>query len=155
MSQPTGTSRRVFATPGFWKPKPYIHGGVPTLDELKDFLNALLPRVSIPTFDLFEDLARTPPAERLASALQLTLGLLSTNTAPIEETTQSSVIFMRVLTAEERASFLEIAGIPELTQLQRRTAEDLLCLRDRGVLAFFLTHAFLSLQNTPYVREMD
>jgi len=146
----------AFVTPNYWKPsQAYRPCPAPVYGELVDFLDALKPKASRSTYDMFLALARLPPAERAAEALQTVIALLHRNPHLIENRDNTEV-FARVLTTEEYASFMEIAGLPGLTQVNRRTAEGLLCLQDRGTLVYFLSKTFAALANQPhYIHPLE
>jgi hypothetical protein len=86
--------------------------------------------------------------------MQTVIDLLRENPHLVENRDNTEV-FARVLTTEEYASFLEIAGLAGLSQAARRTAEGLLCLQDRGSLAHFLFKTFPALKNQPYIHPME
>ena len=145
-----------FITPKCWKPQQaYRPCPAPVYGELVDFLDTLRPRASRSTFEMFLALARQPPDERAASALQTVIALLHRNPHLVENRDNTEV-FARVLTTEEYASFMEIAGLSGLSQVNRRTAEGLLCLQDRGTLVYFLSKTFSALTNQPhYIHPLE
>lgn len=143
-----------FGTPGFWKPRPYESPTAPTYAALTAFLAAVRPRASQSTYVLFRTLAMMTPAERMAHALSTVIVLLR-DSPHLVENRDNSDVFARVLTLEEFTSFREVAGFAEIPQVTRVVAEDLLCLKDRGTLSHFLSRAFLSLKNQPYIHPMD
>jgi phage gpG-like protein len=146
-----------FETSGFWKPKVYEPRDVPSYADLVGLLRALKPLASRSTYELFLALARLNPVERVASAMQTTISLLRDKPGLLENryNRDTAEVFALVLTAEEYASFYEVAGIGGLQQAHKRTAEGLLCLSDRATLAHFLSKTFVALNSQPYIHPME
>lgn len=145
-----------FETSGYWKPRAYRCDDAPTLTGLQTLLLNLQPRVSRSTYEMFKGLTQLPPAQRAAKAIQTAMSSLLEYPEVVEDSGLTTAeVFARLLSAEEYASFLEIAGCRDLLQIHKKTAEELLCLKDRGTVVHFFSLRFAVLRNQPYIHPLD
>lgn len=138
----------------YWRPKALRAPRSPTLAELKGLLGVLMDQASWSTYELFRVAAETPPAERMANAFKSVINQLLANPGLLENRGNQEV-FQRALTVEEYTSLIEVSGLRGLTQIHRRTVEELLCLQERGAMVHFLAAVFSSLKNHSYIHPLD
>lgn len=140
---PTGSA------PGPWVPKAFRPESLPTVAELLDLLRALKARASSSTYALFREAACKKPTDRLLEASTFVIGCMKSNPLLNNVLTQA-------LTLEEYASLQETVVLP-LTTRQRVTAEQLLCVRERELVASFFRRAFrvLSDMDDAYIHPFD
>lgn len=140
----------------FWRPKIYQRQeweAPPTLEEIESCLRDVKPAVSASTYQYLLARAHMPPDERIAVAFTTVIDLLRRDTRRME-LRDNTEILARVMTAEEYASFYEISITTALPYGAKYTAEKLMCLYERGALAFFLSSMFVDLPQD-HLRPLD
>ena len=110
--------------------------------------NTLRDRVSRSTAYYFEALASTPAAQRVAEALQTTLWYMYDH--PTAEL--SDVLWSLGLEARQCYEELCLSDVPPDVKF---TAEQVLCIREREMMAAYCRKAFSILRDQPFLKPMD
>ena len=137
--------------PDRWVPKAFRPEPPPSVDDLLSFVRALREHASTSTRQLFERLAGLRPSQRLREATTFVIGCMHAN--PV-----LGNVLQQALTIDEYASVQELLLLP-LTPRQRMTADHLLCVRERELVASFFRRAFRVLsdsgQDELYIHPFD